>query len=69
MSNNDLTVDSIIKKYEQRQDKLVSSLGNKAFDFNNTVRQHEFSLKDIEAGRQTPQFNSIGNHKEKKMSK
>ena len=38
MATNDMSVDSIIKKYEQRQDLINSSLGNNSSNHMHSAR-------------------------------
>lgn len=54
MSNQSLTVDSIIKKYEKRQEELVQSLAIYPSDSADTSRSQTSNLKSIRSGQETP---------------
>ena len=54
MSNQSLTVDSIIKKYEKRQEELVKSLAIYPSDSADTSRSQTSNLKSVRSGQETP---------------
>lgn len=66
MSSSHLTVDSIIRKYEQRQTQLAQSLTLDQLNDIETDRDIRPYDKGFRSGIETPAFSDFSNRKEQK---